>query len=63
MIGDPIVDEVRKVRDDYAKQFNYDLDAICLDLQEKQSRSQGHVVTLAPKRPRNKLHKPSQEAA
>ena len=26
---DPIVEEVRKIRDEYAKRFNYDLDAIC----------------------------------
>ena len=25
---DPIVEEVRQIRDAYAKQFNYDLDAI-----------------------------------
>ena len=34
MQPDPIVEEVRKIRDEYAKRFNYDLDAICQDLQE-----------------------------
>jgi hypothetical protein len=50
MIEDPIVDEVRQARDAYAKQFNYDLDAICLDLQKKQSESKRLVVSFPPKR-------------
>ena len=49
---DPIVEEVRKIRDAYAKRFNYDLDAICRDLQEKQRLSKRRVVSLPPKRPR-----------
>ena len=49
---DPIVEEVRKARDAYAKRFNYDLDAICRDLQEKQRRGKRRVVSLPPKRPR-----------
>lgn len=48
---DPIVEEVRKIRDAYAKSF-YDLDAICRDLQEKQRLSKRRVVSLPPKRPR-----------
>jgi hypothetical protein len=44
---DPIVEEVRKVRDAYAKRFNYDLDAIYRDLKEKERRS-GRVVTPCP---------------
>lgn len=35
---DPIVDEVRKYRDEHARKFNYDLDAICADLIEKQEK-------------------------
>jgi len=54
---DPIVEEVRKIRDEYAKRFNYDLDAICRDLQEKQRQSKRRVVSLPPKRPR-KMRKP-----
>ena len=52
MQPDPIVEEVRRVRHAYAKRFNYDLDAICRDLQEKQKRGKGKVVSLPPKRPR-----------
>ncbi len=28
---DPIVEEIRKIRDEHVKKFNYDLDAICED--------------------------------
>lgn len=52
MKPDPIIEEVRKVRDAYAKAFNYDLDAICRDLQERQRASKRRVVSLPPKRPR-----------
>ena len=52
MQPDPIVEEVRKVRDAYAKRFNYDLYAICRDLQEKQRRGKRRVIFLPPKRPR-----------
>ena len=44
---DPIVEEVRKVRDAYAKRFNYDLDAIYRDLKAKERRS-GRVVAPCP---------------
>ena len=52
MQPDPIVEEVRKVRDEYAKSFNYDLDEICRDLQEKQRLGKRRVVSLPPKCPR-----------
>ena len=40
---DPIVEEVRKYRNEHAKKFNYDLDAICADLMQRQ-KSRGHSV-------------------
>ncbi|OGG51724.1 MAG: hypothetical protein A3F84_23545 [Candidatus Handelsmanbacteria bacterium RIFCSPLOWO2_12_FULL_64_10] len=46
---DPIVEEVRKARDAYAKRFNYDLDAIYRDLKEKERKS-GRVVVPCPTR-------------
>ena len=57
---DPIVEEVRKARDEYAKRFNYDLDAICRDLREKQRRGKRSVISLPPKRPR-KMRKPNED--
>ena len=32
MYSDPIVEQTRQLRDEYAARFNYDLDAICQDL-------------------------------
>jgi hypothetical protein len=52
MTDDPIIQEVRKVRDEYAKRFNYDLDAIFRDLQQKQEQSGKTYVSFPPKRPR-----------
>lgn len=52
MIDDPIVEEVRKARDEYAKKFGYDLDAICQDLQEKQQQPDRKIVSFPPKRPK-----------
>ena len=51
MYDDPIVAETRKLKDEYAGRFNYDLDAICCDLQEQQSRGDRTVVKRSPKRP------------
>ena len=47
---DPIVEEVRRVRDEYARQFNYNLDAICDDLRKKQDQKGRKVVSFPPKR-------------
>jgi hypothetical protein len=38
-MNDPIVDEVRRVRDDHAASFNYDLDAIFRDIKEREKKS------------------------
>ena len=49
MDPDPIVQEVRKWRDQLAERFNYDLDAICRYLKEQQEKSGRKVVVLPPK--------------
>ena len=54
MYDDPIVAETRKLRDEYAQRFNYDLDAICRDLQEQQAQSDRVVVKRSPRRPVHK---------
>lgn len=45
--SDPIVDEVRRVREAYAARFNYDLRAIYRDLREQEKRS-GRKVASCP---------------
>lgn len=49
MPRDTIVEEVRKAREEYARKFNFDLDAICADLRRRQQLAGGPVVSL-PKR-------------
>jgi len=55
--SDPIVDEVRRVRDAHAARFNYDLRAIFKDIKEQLRRSglkfvsfarDGSVITSSP---------------
>ena len=38
-MNDPIVDEVRRVRDAHAARFNYDLDAIFQDIKKREKQS------------------------
>lgn len=38
-MNDPIVDEVRRIRDAHAARFNYDLDAIYRDIKEREKKS------------------------
>ena len=47
---DPIVEEVRKAREEHAKSFDYDLTAICADLRKQQEACGHKVVSLFPKR-------------
>lgn len=47
---DPIVEEVRKLREEHAARFNYDVDAIFEDLKRLESDSGWTVVSLEPKR-------------
>lgn len=50
MWKDPIVEEVRRIRDEHAKRFNYDLHAICEDFRKKQWSSGHTVVSRQPRR-------------
>jgi hypothetical protein len=50
MWQDEILDEIHKTREEHAKSFNYDLDAMFADWQKRQSESGREVVSLPPKR-------------
>ncbi len=50
MWRDPVVEEVRAIRDAYAKRFNYDLNAIAVDLREKEAHGNRKLVDPAPKK-------------
>lgn len=49
MTPDPIVEEVRAVREAFAKRHDYDIEAIVRALQEASVREGRQLVTLAPK--------------
>jgi hypothetical protein len=43
---DPIVDEVRRVRDAYAARFDYNLDAIFRDIKEQEKKSGREFISF-----------------
>jgi hypothetical protein len=47
---DPIVDEVRRVREDLAARHGFDLKAILAASKKRQSRSTHKVVSFVPKK-------------
>jgi hypothetical protein len=49
MKKDPIVEEVRKFREEHARTFNYDLNKICKDLKKKEKKYGNRVITLPAK--------------
>ncbi len=49
MWTDEIVEEIHRIREKYAKSFNYDLDAIFADLRKKEAESGRQVVNLSRK--------------
>ena len=54
-MNDPIIDEIRKYRDEHAKAFNYDLKLICEDLRKKQTERNVKVVDLSANKQQGKL--------
>jgi 6-phosphogluconate dehydrogenase len=50
MLQDEILDEIHKIREEHAKSFNYDLEAMFADWQKKQVESGRKVVNLSAKR-------------
>jgi hypothetical protein len=52
---DPIVEEVRKARQDHAKEFNHDLAAICNDLKRIERQCGHRLVSFPPKLLTNKV--------
>ena len=59
MWQDEIVEEIHKIREEYTKSFNHNLDAIFADLQKQQAESGRQVVTLPPKQHANKSLRPT----
>ncbi|MBX9679221.1 MAG: hypothetical protein K2X38_10695 [Gemmataceae bacterium] len=59
-MNDPIVDEVRKVRDAHAARFNYDLGAIFLDIKKREKERGLEFVDGVARQPvPNKMLQPT----
>jgi hypothetical protein len=50
MPRDPIVDEVRRVREDLAAKYDFNIKAILAATRKRQSRSRHKVVSFVPKK-------------
>ncbi|OFW30640.1 MAG: hypothetical protein A3J28_18705 [Acidobacteria bacterium RIFCSPLOWO2_12_FULL_60_22] len=50
MFRDPIVEEVRAIREAFAKEHGYDIKSIVQALQQEEARSGRRVLSLQPKR-------------
>jgi hypothetical protein len=50
MWNDEVLAEIRKIRDEQAKSFNYDLAAICADLSKQQATSGRKIISLPLKK-------------
>ena len=62
MWQDEILDEIHKFREEHAKSFNYDLDAMFLDWQKRQAESGRQVVSLPRKQGlTNRWSQPTQD--
>jgi hypothetical protein len=47
---DPIVEEIRAIREEFAKEHGYDVKAIVAALQREEAESGLQVISLPPKR-------------
>jgi hypothetical protein len=50
-MDDPIIEEIRRIRDEYARKFNYDLEAMGADLIKQQEASGRKLVSFPPRKP------------
>jgi hypothetical protein len=50
MRPDPLVAEVRAVREAYAEQFGYDIEALCRDLKAQEKKGGRRLVSFPPRK-------------
>jgi hypothetical protein len=58
MKDDPIIEEIHKIREKYAEQFFFDLDAMFTDLKRKEQQTEWYKVVRKPKDYVKKQHEP-----
>lgn len=51
MKQDAIIEELHRIREDYARRFNFDTNAICKDIQQKQASSGREIVSFPSRKP------------
>ena len=56
MCKDPVIEETRKLRDEYASQHHHDIDAIVEDIQKRQAKTEKRMVSFPPRKPLNASH-------
>ncbi|MCL1472190.1 hypothetical protein [Argonema antarcticum] len=61
MWQDEILEELHRIRDEHAKSFNYDMNAICEDWRRKQAESGRQLVTLTPGKQSNNAVQPTEQ--
>ena len=58
MNSDPVVAEIRRIREELAAEFNYDLDAIVEDARRRYLDGSRKIIRLPPRRPEGYTAKP-----
>ena len=48
-MSDPIVDDIRRIREDYAKRFRHDRKAMAADLRKKEKCHREKLVSFSPR--------------
>lgn len=56
MKDDPVVADVRRIREEYAKQFNFNLRALAEDLRKKEQGHPNLLVSFPPKPARRRAN-------
>lgn len=52
---DPIIEEIHKVREEYAAKFDFNIDEIYKDLREKQSQSNHQIFSFVKNKKDNSI--------
>jgi hypothetical protein len=57
MQDDPVVTDIRRIREEIAARFNYDIEAMGKYARERDAADAGRVISLPPRRPEGYITK------
>jgi hypothetical protein len=57
MVNDPIIAEIRKIREEFSARFNHDLDAMAAYLMKEQHKHRRKLVNRRPRKIKKTLKK------